>query len=777
MSVAQTHHNYILLLFDKLKSISSDLLSTLLDYYSLAMDPHKSSAQRYSLFLFFAKMARYLWRIFMNVLRTLYWLMAPRELFQICIRHQVLFIIMFTIPPIVRSTVLPLWKWWRYNVFLRLIMGVEWVSSYRSIKIAAYKQSTSYSEFAERVTKLDEMEGLDAWRLNKISNVYSFNRIHQDLMALNQFRRKCEDYTGSTAPPVLHSLSGLASASATHPMRELMRFLRSRIERNYCGITDPQLYSVTKIGTKKLIEDFRENMCQCLDYIAHHDDDAISNSEKIVFFNELRHVLGRTALCLSGGGSLGAYHVGIVLALKRNHLLPKIMTGSSVGSVVASLVCTKPDTELDDLTQDGFLNLGYFDKKKGRHWVEGIYVRFRRFMQTGYCLDVTVLRDCVRDNIGDITFLEAYTKTGRILNITVTGSDANTMPRLLNFLTAPNVVIWSAVAASCAIPFVYEPQELYCKTPGSNTIEPIYLQGVTFSDGSVSHDLPMNKLSQLFNVDNFIVSQVNPHLVPFLWHSIVAPIPGFDKMITFLSKEFHLYLTSVLVNLREFGLMKGMASLNGILTQRYTGDVTIVPDIPFKHYMAILSNPTLSYVRGCSDQSERSTWKHVSRLQALCATEFTIDQCLNDLRSQINRASSSLMKMNRIASFQAPNTGNKDVDQYYNNLHIPQTIFSSILNNTNQNVFHSFIDPQTLTTVEPELEEESEAVESEQQQQESQEQPQQQQTILSRPTMREVRSAEYVWDQVADEGGSGSTHSMHKSVSVADLCSDLSNIL
>lgn len=176
------------------------------------------------------------------------------------------------------------------------------------------------------MNKLDEMEGLDAWRLNKLSKLYSHNRLHQDLMTLNQFRRKCEDYHG-TGPSVLHSLSGLASATATHPMRELMRFLRSRIERNYCGITDPQLYSVTKIGTKKLIEDFRENMCQCLDYIAHHQDEAISNSEKIVFFNELRHVLGRTALCLSGGGSLGAYHVGIVLAMHRNSLLPKIMTG------------------------------------------------------------------------------------------------------------------------------------------------------------------------------------------------------------------------------------------------------------------------------------------------------------------------------------------------------------------------------------------------------------------------------------------------------------------
>ena len=35
--------------------------------------------------------------------------------------------------------------------------------------------------------------------------------------------------------------------------------------------------------------------------------------------------------------------------------------------------------------------------------------------------------------------------------------------KLLNYLTAPNVVIWSAVLCSCAIPVVFEAQELMCK--------------------------------------------------------------------------------------------------------------------------------------------------------------------------------------------------------------------------------------------------------------------------------------------------------------------------
>jgi len=454
---------------------------------------------------------------------------------------------------------------------------------------------------------------------------------------------------------------------------------------------------MTKVGTKKLIEDFIDQICQSLEYIADNcDDQNISVAEKIVYFNEIRHVLGRTALCLSGGGSLGAYHVGVVLAMHRNGILPKIITGSSVGSIVSALVCTKPDEELEDLTKDGCLNLKYFDKKQNRRWITGAFVRFRRFWQTGFFMDVSVLRDCVRDNIGDITFLEAYQKTGRILNITVSGVDANTMPRLLNFLTAPNVVIWSAVIASCAIPFVFEPQELFIKSPGSSKIEPIYLQGVTFSDGSVSHDLPMNKLSQLFNVDNFVVSQVNPHLVPFLFHSIVAPIPLFERLFRFLAHEFHLYTTTTLVNLREAGILRGLVPLNSLLTQKYTGDVTIVPDVALKDYMGILSNPSLKYIQRCSRISSQSTWKHVSRLQGLCAVEFTIDRCLTQLRSQLVLTNaSSFKKLNRISSFQAPTkratnalsintnirTPSSTNEQYDNHLHIPQNIYSQMLQN------------------------------------------------------------------------------------------------
>eukprot|EP01084_Bolivina_argentea_P176116 304826_1 len=398
-------------------------------------------------------------KIYLNVCKrimgTLYWLFAPNMLLKLAMRHILLFSIMFAIPPIIRLTIKPFWRFLRYRVILRIVMGGEWVSKYSEIKRQCSDRNLTYKEYAAYGSKLDEMEGYDAWRISKASKLYSHNRIQQDLIELAKIRRKCDGRASMT-----HLID-----TRHHPMRDLMEFLRSRIERNYCGIANAELYSVTTVGTKKLIEDFIDNICQSLHYIANSEDKSISLEEKIVYFQELRHVLGRTALCLSGGGALGYYHWGVVLSMAENNLLPKIITGASAGSVIAAFACTRLEHELPRLTDDDILNLKIYHEKERRSWATVLSVRFKRFWETGYFLDVKVLRDYVKDNIGDMTFLEAYHKTGKILNIAVSGSDSNTMPRLLNFLTAPHVVIYSAVVASCAIPVMFEPQELYIKSP------------------------------------------------------------------------------------------------------------------------------------------------------------------------------------------------------------------------------------------------------------------------------------------------------------------------
>ena len=50
-----------------------------------------------------------------------------------------------------------------------------------------------------------------------------------------------------------------------------------------------------------------------------------------------------------------------------------------------------------------------------------------------------------------------------MLNITVSRSDGKAAPLLCNYLTTPQMLVYSACLASCAIPGVYEPVELLAK--------------------------------------------------------------------------------------------------------------------------------------------------------------------------------------------------------------------------------------------------------------------------------------------------------------------------
>lgn len=99
-------------------------------------------------------------------------------------------------------------------------------------------------------------------------------------------------------------------------------------------------------------------------------------------------------------------------------------------------------------------------------------------------------------------------------------STAGDSGQLLNYLTAPHVLVWSAVLASCAIPGVYAPVELMMRDRYGD-ITPYHPHAAQWCDGTLAFDLPLQRLSELFNVRS-VATCVPVHLVTLLNHITVS---------------------------------------------------------------------------------------------------------------------------------------------------------------------------------------------------------------------------------------------------------------
>ncbi len=140
------------------------------------------------------------------------------------------------------------------------------------------------------------------------------------------------------------------------------------------------MYCQTRVGTKNLIDDYIDEVVRQLNIICDTDSNDLSLDQKLEFFLNTRQAFGRTALLLSGGATLGLNHVGVIRTLHECRLLPRIISGSSVGSLIAALVCSKTDEELMHLLRGDRLNLNALESPEE----EGSYFyKFLRFIKHG----------------------------------------------------------------------------------------------------------------------------------------------------------------------------------------------------------------------------------------------------------------------------------------------------------------------------------------------------------------------------------------------------------
>ncbi|RWV90125.1 hypothetical protein GW17_00047696 [Ensete ventricosum] len=454
-------------------------------------------------------------------------------------------------------------------------------------------------------------------------------------------------------------------------LRDIVFCMRADLLRNLGNMCNPELHK-GRLQVPKLIKEYIDEVSTQLKMVCNSDSDELLLEEKLAFMHETRHAFGRTALLLSGGASLGAFHVGVVKTLVEHKLLPRIIAGSSVGSIMCAIVATRSWPELESFFEDSWHSLQFFDQ------LGGIFTVVKRVMTHGAVHEIRQLQRLLRHLTSNLTFQEAYDMTGRVLGITVCSPRKHEPPRCLNYLTSPHVVIWSAVTASCAFPGLFEAQELMAKdrsgeivpyhapfslspedTPGGSTRR--------WRDGSLESDLPMIELKELFNVNHFIVSQANPHIAPLLrLKEIIRAYGG-----NFAAKLAHLAEMEVkhrCNQILELGFpLGGIAKL---FAQDWEGDVTVVMPATLAQvalisvcfffliifysvvtlvfrllrlivvhflfqYSKIIQNPSYVELQKAANQGRRCTWEKFSAIKANCAIELALDECvalLNHMR-------------------------------------------------------------------------------------------------------------------------------------------------
>lgn len=457
------------------------------------------------------------------------------------------------------------------------------------------EQAKTYEQWKASAIKHDSLSGAEKWKNTLRTRLYDFNSIRTRTDNLQKHRADRNDFG------ILFSLN-------------------EGVHGNMAGMGKPILYTKAKFGTKKLIEDYIQEISDSLHHLASDEHKQVPLDKRFEFFRRASHSYGRSALMLSGGGALGNFHLGVVKVLLEQHLLPIVISGSSAGAFIAGVVGTHTDQELLQMFEDGS-----FPKMLSEGADE-----FKFELNSGGLVDVNLVDEGIARLVPDLTFEQAYKKTGRNINISISALEKHQTSRLLNAITSPNVLIRSAIRASSAVPGVFPPVAL--KAVDEKGVHQDYLPSRRWVDGSFSQDLPAKRLARLFGVNHFIVSQVNPAVLPLLTDpKIRTGISGSMSEATLLiSKQSLRSLVSFVHNHIPLGAKINMLlnNVHALMDQEYTGDINIFPSFRFIHPNKIIAAASEDEVKFLIGDGERATWPKVEAIRNNTLIGKTLDEIL-----------------------------------------------------------------------------------------------------------------------------------------------------
>jgi predicted acylesterase/phospholipase RssA len=515
-----------------------------------------------------------------------------------------------------------LWLYFLLRQFVRVYEAI--FGRFESHRIKGLRnelsECTSYEQWKAKATLLDKLLENDKWKSEPASSLYNYKLLAQLTKAMQEKRKE------------------LLLTKSHSNLRNLKKILlEGSLRHNAGGTENIGLYSHSFYGTKNIIQSFINETEASLKAIEEFGEDIVGREALYAFFKKALGSYGRSVLCLSGGGACGYFHLGVLRALGQADLIPQVICGTSAGAVVCGFLCTHTDDELEELLFCKEPNEAFYETMATLFELtkESRFTWVKRFVSQGHMMDVREAEERLKVVCsGDITFLEAYQKTGRILNITITTDDEASPPQLLNYKITPDVVIYSAVLASASLPGLLPSIQLLRRKSNVNlstildagssfpqfSSEPFEMLGTKWRDGSFVIDIPLDHLKPLFNIKFSLVSQVNPGVALFFYDSRGSP--GQPH----LHRRGHGYRAGFLSSLAELALkldMKRYLELLGslslmprflkqdwslVLLQRRDGTVTIVPSTNVWDVGKVIHRIDAKSMQEFIQTGERATW-------------------------------------------------------------------------------------------------------------------------------------------------------------------------
>ena len=477
----------------------------------------------------------------------------------------------------------------------RLAIWTQRSQELSAVAPTTMKTAKSYDEWKAAAQQKDQETGRDLWRRADESDLYDYALVRRRLDELHRLRRTGDDI-------------GLYFA------------LQEGIHGNFGGMGRAPLYQKSAFGTKKLITDYVDTVTENLEHLASDDVTAMSFDVKLDFFRRASLCFGHTSLMLSGSGSNFFFHIGVLRALVKEGLLPRILSGSSGGAMVAAVVGSRAPEHVDSaLTTTHFRDFikDSSDKTPAKN------LRQEAMQRQSEILDHL---------LPDLTFVEAHRVSGIWVNISVAPTEVHQSSRLLNAITSPHVYMRESLLASAAIPGVFPAVTLAAKN--ENGDRQLYLPHRKWVDGSMSDDLPAKRLARLYGVNHYIVSQTNPHVLPFVTDAKIDndPLSIMKRTAQRTARELLNGGAALLHRpLRYTPLLKrGVNGMLSVINQDYLGDINIIPPpglvTPFK----VLAFRTIDEATALIHAGEQATWPKMEMIRTQTKVSRTLDRILKE---------------------------------------------------------------------------------------------------------------------------------------------------